>query len=46
VAVVARPYQPELAARRGVITITERNGRRLVTSLIEKPGPSRLPAAL
>jgi UTP-glucose-1-phosphate uridylyltransferase len=39
VAVLARPYQPELAARRGVITIVERNGRRLVADLIEKPSP-------
>jgi UTP-glucose-1-phosphate uridylyltransferase len=40
VAVVARPYQPELAARRGVITIVERDGRRLVADLTEKPSPS------
>jgi UTP-glucose-1-phosphate uridylyltransferase len=40
VAVIARPYQPELATRRGVITIVERDGRRLVADLIEKPGPS------
>lgn len=40
VAVVARPCQPELAARRGVITIVERDGRRLVADLVEKPSPS------
>jgi hypothetical protein len=40
VAVVARPYQPELAAWRGVITIVERDGRRLVADVIEKPSPS------
>jgi UTP-glucose-1-phosphate uridylyltransferase len=40
VAVIARPYHPELAARRGVITIVERDGRRLVAGLTEKPSPS------
>lgn len=40
VAVVARPYQPELAARRGVIATVECDGGRLVAGLTEKPGPS------
>jgi hypothetical protein len=40
VAVVARPYQPELAAWRGVIATVECDGRRLVADLIEKPSPS------
>jgi UTP-glucose-1-phosphate uridylyltransferase len=39
VAVVARPYQLELATRRGVITIVERDGVWLVADLIEKPSP-------
>jgi UTP-glucose-1-phosphate uridylyltransferase len=40
VAVVARPYQPELAAWRGVIATVECDGRRLVADLTEKPDPS------
>jgi UTP-glucose-1-phosphate uridylyltransferase len=40
VAVVARPYQPELAAQRGVIATVECDGRRLVADLTEKPNPS------
>ena len=40
VAVVARPYQPELIAWRGVIATVECDGRRLVADLIEKPSPS------
>jgi UTP-glucose-1-phosphate uridylyltransferase len=40
VAVVARPYQPELAAQRGVIATAECDGRRLVTGLTEKPDQS------
>jgi UTP-glucose-1-phosphate uridylyltransferase len=40
VAVVARPYQPELAAQRGVIATVECDGRRLVAGLTEKPSPS------
>jgi len=40
VAVVARPYQPELAARRGVIATVECGGSRLVADLTEKPSPS------
>jgi UTP-glucose-1-phosphate uridylyltransferase len=40
VAVVARPYQPELAAWRGVIATVECDGGRLVADLIEKPSPS------
>ena len=39
-AVVARPYQPELAAQRGVIATVECDGRRLVADLTEKPDPS------
>jgi UTP-glucose-1-phosphate uridylyltransferase len=39
VAVVARPYQSELAAHRGVIAIVECHGRRLVAGLTEKPNP-------
>jgi UTP-glucose-1-phosphate uridylyltransferase len=40
VAVVARPYQPELAAQRGVIATAECDGRRLVADLTEKPDPT------
>jgi UTP-glucose-1-phosphate uridylyltransferase len=40
VAVVARPYQPELAAQRGVMATIECDGRRLVADLIEKPDPT------
>jgi UTP-glucose-1-phosphate uridylyltransferase len=40
VAVVARPYQSELAAQRGVIATVECDGRRLVAGLTEKPSPS------
>jgi UTP-glucose-1-phosphate uridylyltransferase len=40
VAVVARPYQPELAAQRGVIATVECDGRRLVAGLTEKPNLS------
>ena len=39
-AVVARSYQPELAARRGVIATVKCDGRRLVAGLTEKPSPS------
>ena len=39
-AVIARPYQPELAAQRGVIATIECDARRLVAGLTEKPGPS------
>ena len=37
VAVVARPYEPQMAASRGVITTVEQGGRRLVVGLTEKP---------
>jgi UTP-glucose-1-phosphate uridylyltransferase len=44
VAVVARPYQRDLTARRGVITIVERDGVWLVADLIEKPSPGEASA--
>lgn len=39
-AVLASRYQPELAASHGVITTTGSPGQRLMTSLVEKPGPA------
>lgn len=38
-AVLARPYQPELAARRGVIATHRHQGRLLMIDLAEKPAP-------
>ena len=38
-AVLARPYQPELAASRGVIAAAPRDGQLLMLDLAEKPGP-------
>lgn len=40
VAIVARRYQPELAALRGVVATVECDGRRLVAGLTEKPSPT------
>src|SRR5260370_41388361 len=39
-AVLARAYQRELAASRGVITAVKRDGHLLMHDLAEKPGPS------
>ena len=39
-AVLARPYQPELAASRGVIAAVPRHGRLLMVDLTEKPAPA------
>jgi UTP-glucose-1-phosphate uridylyltransferase len=44
VAVVARPYQPELSAKRGVIATVECDGTRLVADLTEKPDPTAVRA--
>jgi UTP-glucose-1-phosphate uridylyltransferase len=41
VAVLASSYRPELAASHGVIAATGMPGRRLMTGLTEKPGPSQ-----
>ena len=38
-AVLARPYQPELAASRGVIAARRHQGRLLMLDLAEKPAP-------
>ncbi len=38
-AVLARPYQPELAASRGVIAARRQEGRLLMLDLAEKPAP-------
>ena len=38
-AVLARPYQPELAASRGVIATRHHQGRLLMLDLAEKPAP-------
>jgi UTP-glucose-1-phosphate uridylyltransferase len=38
-AVLARAYQPELAASRGVITARRQDGKLLMTDLAEKPVP-------
>lgn len=40
VVVLARAYQPELAAHRGVITTTRHPGGRLMLDLTERPGPA------
>jgi UTP-glucose-1-phosphate uridylyltransferase len=37
--VLARPYQRELAATRGVIAVTHQDGHLLVSELTEKPDP-------
>lgn len=39
-AVLARPYQPQLAASRGVIAATPHHGQFLVRELTEKPDPA------